>query len=849
MEIARQVRGTARRAAAAKPFLRIAIRLAWRDVLSSRAKFLLIIVAIAAAVAIVTSVLDLNDTVRRELVLGARQWLAADIQVRGNHPPAVAGIEALRRNGWSVTVVTETAGQISTPGGSHFEVAGIKAVDPDVYPFYGELRLSPAAPLRQLLREDSALVSPDVLEKLHTRIGGTILVSGADFKIAGVIENEPDRFAVMPLALMRVLLTREGFERTGMLQHGSSAIHRLLIRVSENADLAEVSRKISGLFPFEEVIDYRKNAAGVAGIEEQAATYFSFLAFMILIVAALGAGLMMYTHVQQRMDTIATMKLLGATTSQVVQIYFLQIAVTAIVGAFSGFVLGAAAEHLFPWLLGPYLPFSIGVALPWKAGLEAFAAGVAIPLLLSAAPLLSIRLTRPNVLLRRQVDPQNLPRRETVLMIALAIAGSAAASTVASGATGGVAGIMILGLLGGVIACALAAVALRRLISFVLLIGKWRIPAPVRYGVLNLVRPGNAVISIVIALGLGVCFVYLAYLMEGSLLDQVMQYSPFHGANVYLLNVGPSQENEVRNFLRVQPGVRRVDLDPFVVLRLIAVNGNTHLQQIRRTWFAAVAGSQPSSLDISSGHWWTEGDPFSWIALSARAAKALGVRVGDSLTFSNGPELVKVRVAAIHRSSSADALRYHLTLSPSAVTESRVTYNGAVWAEPSRTGALQRQLRERYPSVLILNQAEIAAVMQDTAGQVAAVLRLVSAISLTGGAIILSASLFAMRFQREREISVLKALGGTRRRIALTLAAEFTVLGCFAAAVGIAMGSGLAALLGRFAFDPPLPPFSSWAAACAALGVTVAITNVAGWATGISLLRQKPSEILRGEKG
>ena len=840
-------RGKHARAAQAKPFFRIAIRLAWRDVRTSRAKFLLIIVTTAIAIAIVTAVLSLSETVRRELVLGARQWLAADVQVRGNHAAEASQLEALRHEGWEATEVIETAGPISSADGSRYQMSGIKAVDPSVYPFYGELTLSPRLTLARLLGEDSAIVSPDVLQKLDLRVGDTILVSGAEFRITGTIENEPDRFAVMPLALMRVLLSREGFGRTGMMQRGSSAIHRLLIRVPEAQDPGEVSRRLTALFPFEEVIDYKKNAAGVAGIEEQASLYFSFLAFMILIVVSLGTGLLMHTHVQERIETIAIMKLIGATNSQVMRIHFLQIAATSTAGACLGFVLGVWAEHLFPRLLGPYLPFSIASAIPFRAAAEGFVAGVLVPLLLGASPLLSIRRMRPNVLLRRNLETDAFSRRQNLLFLGFAVAGAAGVAAVASGAKPGVTGLMIAGLVAGLIVFTLAALALRSAIPKLLAPLRRFVSASVRYGLLNLSRPGNPLSSIVIALGLGVCFVYVAYLMEGSLLDQLMQYSPFHGAGIYLLNVGPSQKEEVLNFVRSCPDVGRADLDPFVVLRLIAINGNSHIAELRRTWFAAISSSKPASVEVWSGKWWSESDPSSWIALSSRAARAMSAHVGDTLTFSNGTELVKVRVAAVHRGSSADALRYHLTLSPGAVSESRVTYNGAVWIAPSAVAEFQRQVRARYPSILVMNQADIASVIQDTAGHVASVLRLISSVSLTGGVIILSAGLFAMRIQRSREISILKSLGATRRTIVLSLLSEFTMLGIFAAALGIAMGSGLSNLLGRYAFDPPLPPFQGWTAASLTVAVTVAMTNVAGLASGLSLLGQKPSEILRGE--
>ena len=825
-----------------KPFFRIAMRLAWRDALKSRSKFLLIILAVGIAVAVVTSILDLSQGVRRELILGARQWLAGDIQVRTNRPPSEERMQALHRLGWDATVVIETAGQISTPGGSHFEIAGIKAVDPASYPFYGEVRIAPHVSLNRAVSEDSAIVSPEILEKLQTSVGRTILVAGAEFTIAGTIEMEPDRFAIMPLALMHVMVTREGLDRTGMVEKGSSAIYRVLIRLPQGASVDQASRQVKQVFPLEESVNYEKNAAEVAGIEEQAATYFSFVAFMVLVVAALGAGLLMSSHIEQRMDMIAVMKMLGGSTGQFVQIFLLQISVMAIIGAVLGLLAGAGIERIFPLLVGSYLPFPEHLYPSWTAAIEGLCAGVAIPVLLAGVPIFSVRFIRPHRLIRRQAEPMKAFGLANMIILGLVIAGCAAAS---SGSRMNAVWIMICGLVSGLAICGCAMLAMKRVIRLALSIFAKRLSPLIRYGALNLVRQGSAAVPVVMALCLGVCFVYLAFLMERSLFSQVMQYSPFTQAQIYVLNVGLAQKEDVLDFLNRQGGVQRAELDPFVTLRLLAVNGNSTSAEMNRTWFAAVTRSKPSSLEISEGRWWADTDSSSAIALSARVARAMGARVGDLLTFSNGPELVNTRVAAIHRSSKAEALRYQLTLSPGSVSDARVTYNGAVWAATSRIDDLEAALRRQYTSALILNQAEIAAVMQDTAGEVASVLGFVSAVSLSGGAIILAASLCAMKLARKQEVSILKTLGATRGKVALSLAAEFTVLGLFASVVGVAIASGFQMLLGRFVFDPPLPSFSSWSAALATLVATMTVTNVAGWLAGASLLWQKPIEILR----
>ena len=64
-------------------------------------------------------------------------------------------------------------------------LVSVKAVDPKKYPFYGEIRLSPPAPLSQALTADTVAVSDDVLMRLNLKVGDTIRLGGQSFRIAG----------------------------------------------------------------------------------------------------------------------------------------------------------------------------------------------------------------------------------------------------------------------------------------------------------------------------------------------------------------------------------------------------------------------------------------------------------------------------------------------------------------------------------------------------------------------------------------------------------------------------------------------------------------------------------------
>jgi len=158
----------------------------------------------------------------------ARTLMAADLSLRVFDMPTPdqnSAMEDLMKRGVQRTWITETLTMASaSTGPSHMPMlVSIKAVDPKVYPFYGEIRLSPPAPLSQVLTADTIAVSDDVLMRLNVKVGDTILLGGLQFRIVGQVVFEPDRMLGSLNVGPRVMMTRQGLDRTGLMLPGARA--------------------------------------------------------------------------------------------------------------------------------------------------------------------------------------------------------------------------------------------------------------------------------------------------------------------------------------------------------------------------------------------------------------------------------------------------------------------------------------------------------------------------------------------------------------------------------------------------------------------------------------------------
>jgi putative ABC transport system permease protein len=172
-------------------------------------------------------------------------------------------------------------------------------------------------------------------------------------------------------------------------------------------------------------------------------------------------------------------------------------------------------------------------------------------------------------------------------------------------------------------------------------------------------------------------------------------------------------------------------------------------------------------------------------------------------------------------------------------------YYGGLRAKASVVPAIQKALYDKFPTVTVVNMAEVLDTIQSIVDQISLVVRFISFFSILAGAVILASSVAGTRFRRIREVVILKTLGATRRRIAQIFSIEFLVIGTVAGLMGGMLAGGFAWLvLNRLLHADARPDALPMMVAVAGTAL-LAITT--GWAASYRTLGQKPLEILRDE--
>ena len=868
-----------------------AAKIAAREMRHSRGKFLFVILSVAIGVAALTGVRGFSASFRATLLDRARSIMAADLaakSIQQTTPEELKGLEGIRAGGVEMTTVTEMMSMAAPPQSMMPVLVSLKAVDPALYPFYGEISLAPAMGLKTALGPGSVAVGDDLLLRLGLHVGDNVRVGGKLFRIAATVVDEPDRLSGNFEAGPRVLISREALDATGLLAPGNHATERVLFKLPPPSDgrpvsdaaVAALKTKIAALLPEAQITDYRETNPSLTEGLDRATSLLSLMSLVALVLGAVGVAMAMRAHLQQRLDTIAIMKSLGARSGQIMKIYLLQTLLLGLAGGLLGVLLGVAVQLAFPLVLGRLINVPTELHLQWRAIFTGLGAGMLTTLLFTLPPLLDIRGVRPSLILRRAVEDSDDPfiaavwkkitkNAAQIVATAVILGGIAAIATTLSDSAV-VGRVFSLGLVIVLLVLLAASAAVLWGLKFFLNRTRLHLPSALRHGLANLYRPGNPSAALLAALGMGVMQIMLVFLVQRAVVNELHITSAPNLPNVFMVDIANSEIDGIQRVLKAQPGVTtQPELVPMVGARVEAMDGVTAAEarakadeeraqeqaqgtprnarrrrmprSVNLTWSEAV----PVGTKVVAGEWWKASERGPELAISQQEAQWLGVKLGSTITFAVEDQQIAATVVALTKDDGQHLFgRAQFTLPKAALDGLPVVWSGGVHVTPERVGELQRALYAAYPTVTVINVAQAMETVRAVVIQITYVIQFLAAFSIFAGVVILASSIAGTKYRRIREVVVLKTLGATRGRIATIFSIEFAVLGLVAGVVGI----GFANLITRTLLHQMNVAYQAQLLLnFSALAGVAALTVATGWMASHRILEQKPLEVLREE--
>ncbi len=796
----------------------------------------------------------LTGAIEHELSSRGRSILGGDLEVavwqRAATPAEQAAFAALGKVSGGVRMqAMARAGEMAAP-------VELKAVDGN-YPLVGALRLrdgrNAGAP-----PADEAWIGEGAAQRLNIGVGSYFQIGSARLKVGGIIADEPDRLGEGFSLGAPVIVSADFPARAGLTAPGAMYRSKYRIALPASRDPAQVADALKARFP-SAGFDLRTRDKAAPGAERFVSRMGEFLVLVglaALSIAGIGIGGGVSSYLEARRSSIATLKVLGATSGDIARIYLIQVALAALVGSIAGLIAGVLVTPLLASALGSLLPVETGLVLDPAALLCASAYGLLIALVFAAPPLLAARHYPAMALMRARVSPLAQRWRDGLLPVGggiLAIAALALASAAQP--------LVSLWFLAG----SAALFGLLALLGWAIRRGAMRLPRPrnplARLALANLHRPGAHTGALVTALGFGLsAFVTLAA-VQTSLDANIAARVPQRAPDYFVLDVPRDRAEAFRQTVLTnapQAVVRTVPALRGAILAYGPADRMTRVADLREipddAWplrgerGLTYSDSLPEGNVLTAGEWWPKGysgEPL--VSVDEKLADVLGLKLGDRITIGLLGVERSARIASLRRIDwDSMGFNYVLVFSPNALADAPHNLAATIdlpASEKAARGPLLRAMVRAFPGSSVIEVGGVLAQARDLLGQMSIAVLSAASVAVLAGIAVLIGAIAAARASRLYDNVILRVLGASRRQLLRLQIAEYGLLAALLAAVALALGSGIAWLVvvQLFSFDW-LP---DWPRILGVLAIGLALILGFALAGSLPLLRAKPAQALR----
>ena len=840
--------------------------LAWRESRTARRRLLLYMSSISLGVAALVAIDSFSTNIVQSVKDQSRALMGGDVSFNSSKPfpPAMDSLfDSLSHQGLSFARVTTFPSMAVVPRTAGTRFAQVRGVT-DNYPFYGNIVTEPAGRWSMLQRGANAIVDPSLLTSLNANVGDTLRLGFGTFRIIATIKDVPAAAGIAEMLGPRIFIPARYIAETQLLVFGSTADRTVMAKLPPNVDPDKFVKPLRKRIENQQVRvrTVTQTEMQTSDAIENLSSFIGIVGLVALLLGGIGVASGVRAFVARKIDTVAVLRCLGASSGQVLAIYVAQAAGMGLAGAAVGAALGVAIQFILPQALTDFLPIDVTVRLVPVAVLTGLAVGGWIALVFALRPLLALRNVSPLQTLRRDTDADvlrmhwsDVPRIAVDVALVLSVVAIAflrARTTRQALSKSAATGVAILAL--GASAALLSWGARKGLRT------GW--PYVVRQGVANLYRPGNQTRAVVLALGFGAFLVSTLYLVQHSILQRFTTAAAESRGNVVFFDVQQDQAAGLDSIIKSR-GNEVVQTAPVVTMRIAAINGKkiSDMPAVRqpggragwafRREFRSTYRDKPAASEtIVSGKWFGTGAlktqrDTGEISLEEGIAKELIVKLGDIIVWNVQGVEIPTRITSLRKVVwTRFEPNFFVVFAPPVLRDAPKQYVLLAQVKnPQSVSPLQRAVVNQFPNISSIDLTSIKRTVDRIVARVSLAIRFMALFSLAVAIPVLFSAVAATRRARVREGVLLKTLGATRGQIAKILLAEYSLLGVLGGLTGmlLSMAGGWAVV--RFVFKMP---FTLPVAPIAGIAsVIVALTLLIGLLAGQDVFRETPIAALR----
>ena len=766
--------------------LHLILKYAFRDLVRNYRKIFSIILTLFISLFILSAILTIEDSLKKELNDNAKSLLGGDVEIDYNRVQGNLELVDKVREFTTISTMVEFTTMVSGINDTNQSLfTRIKTVDKK-YPLYGEVIHEPVGAMDRIHQEkNTIIVNENIFKTLDLKVNEKIKVQNQLFTVVGVIKSLPDVSGFVAFGDFAIT-SRETLELLKLNSLGSFLNYEYKVKFNEGDNTKVTRNKIKEIFKDDLTVRLRypeNSASGLRRIIDNFSQFLSLVSISAMLIAGIGIANTLLSFINQSNMSIAVRKALGFFSLNIKTIYYLQLLILLTFVSIAAYALSFLLVPVADAYLSEGLGLSIKPLFSLTNFIKIFLVGMLVLIIFSIPTINAIDQVKASNLFRNVFQNLQFYYSKKSIFVSLLFLSALIMLFVIGSARPLYSFVYFIAFF----ICLIVFFLLSKFVVFLLKSLKNRSNIPLKISIKNITQTKGITPITIMSLGLGVTLLLTLALVGTNFKREIAKSIPEIAPDYFFIGIQNSDRDLFESAIIEMDSNTKLEIVPLVATGIVKINGidpRTYIKQDNNSYW--VIGSDrrsswavevPEDNPIIEGEWWDLSKPNKLqISLDSEVAKDFNIKLGDIFTLNIYGREIEGKIVNFRAVDYRDlSINFAMLFNPQFANTIPHEYLATAKFK-DQTKFKENKLLEILPSISIIRIADYLSKVTNILNKVFIAVILISAITIIVGLIVISSAIIVQGKIKEFQNLVFKILGFSKKEIVLSSIIEFILI-------------------------------------------------------------------------
>ena len=762
------------------------LKYAFRDLVRNYRKIFSIILTLFISLFILSAILTIEDSLKKELNDNAKSLLGGDVEIDYNRVQGNLELVNKVRKFTTISAMVEFTTMVSTINDNDQSLfTRIKTVD-EKYPLYGEVVHEPVGAMDRIHREkNTIIVNENIFKTLNLKINKKIKVQNQLFTVVGVIKSLPDVSGFVAFGDFAIT-SKETLDLLQLNSLGSFLNYEYKVKFNEGDNTKIVRNKIKEIFKDDLTVRLRypeNSASGLRRVIDNFSQFLSLVSISAMLIAGIGIANTLLSFINQSNMSIAVKKALGFFSLNIKTIYYLQLLILLTFVSVSSYALSFLLIPVADVYLSEGLGLNIKPLFSLTNFIKIFLVGMLVLIIFSIPTINAIDQVKASNLFRNVFQNLQFYYSKKSIFVSLLFLSALMMLFVIGSAKPLYSLVYFLAFF----ICLIVFFLLSKFIVFLLKSLKNMSNIPLKISIKNITQTKGITPITIMSLGLGVTLLLTLALVGTNFKREIVKSIPEIAPDYFFIGIQNSDRDLFENAVIEMDSDVKLEIVPLVATGIVKINGidpRTYIKKENNSYWvigsdrrSSWAAEVPEDNPITEGKWWDLSKPNKLqISLDSEVAKDFNIKLGDIFTLNIYGKEIEGKIVNFRAVDYRDlSINFAMLFNPEFASTIPHEYLATAKFE-DQTKFKETKLLEILPSISIIRIADYLKKVTNILNKVFIAVILISAVTIIIGLIVISSAIIVQGKIKEFQNLVFKILGFSKKEIILSSVIEFILI-------------------------------------------------------------------------